>query len=138
MSQALVDAAIATLTAEFNGTPAAFAVGDIPGTDGRSSEHLPTRWIEVGVTRSFGGAYRSAGGSSSSYYYLTFGVADANAPSVLRWQERIQARMESARLAVGSKLSTELRYYDQDPMSGPTYLGPLSRHWLLTTYSLAL
>lgn len=133
--QAVIDAVLEILADEFHGIPAAFAVGDVPGTDGRSSETLPRRWIEVGLTRSYGGAYRTVGRSSSSYHYLTLGCADENAPSVRVWQGRMRDRLEAARITVDGTVSSPLRFYAQDEVQR---LRDLGRHWQISTYSLAL
>ena len=133
--QEVIDAVLEILADEFHGIPAAYAIGDVPGTDGRSSETLPRRWIEVGLTRSYGGAYRTVGASSSSYHYLTLGCADENAPSVRVWQQRMRSRLEAARITVAGTVSTPLRFYAQDDV---TYLPELGRHWQISTYSLAL
>lgn len=133
--QAAIDAVLAVLADEFHGIPPAFAVGDVPGTDGRSSETLPRRWIEVGLTRSYGGAYRAVGRSSSSYHYLTLGCADENTPSVRVWQGRMRGRLEAARIEAEGAVSSPLRFYAQDEVE---YRRELGRHWQISTYSLAL
>lgn len=107
---------------------------EVPGANGGDSKALPGRWCEVGVSRSFGGAYRLSGSSSSSLHYVTVGTADSITTNVRRWQERARAAIEGVQVDVGDGQTSPVRFYAQDDV---TYLRDLARYWQITTYSFA-
>ncbi|MDN7120303.1 hypothetical protein INN71_02740 [Nocardioides sp. ChNu-153] len=139
MSAATAEATAAALVAQVR-TQVAAAVGvyladEVPGTNGDDSSRLPPRWVEVGLSRTFGGVYRIGARPSTTAHYVTVGTADGNVPSVQRLQQQTAAALEGARIQIGAASTSPLAFYAQTDV---TYLRDLGRYWQLTTYSFAI
>lgn len=105
-------------------SPVAFTLADI-----EEDAALPTYYVEVGLTRRFGGAYRVAGGVSTRGYRLTTRVVALDESNAREIQRRVTVRLEDA--YVGDSTPIEFETADEIRPDNGWYSG-------LTTWTYAI
>lgn len=96
---------------------------------------LPAEWVEVGLTRTFGGNDRLCGVSAVSLHYVTFGVGGKTVSNVRKTQDAVRAALEGTTVTVGDTATTPLRFYNEATVE---FVKELGRYWQLATYSYAI
>lgn len=96
---------------------------------------LPAEWVEVGLTRTPGGADRLCGRAGVSLHYITFGAGGLTVSNVRRTLDAVSDALEGVLVPIGDTHTTPLRFYAETETE---HLKELGRYWQLATYSYAI
>ena len=120
-------AVVARLNAILPATVRAFDLDDMP-------TELPSKYVEVTVSRRFGGALRSAAVTSISGWRITTRVVDQNSiPNARLSANTVRTALEFYRLAIGGKTSTPVQFETAE------VIGPDDGWWSgMTAWTYAL
>lgn len=120
-------AVLALLNAALPSTVRAYDSDDVPDT-------LPSKYVEVAVSRRFGGNLRASATTDASGWRVLTRVVDQTSVSNARLTANtVRTALEFARLSIGGKKSTPVRFETADPIA------PDSGWWSgLTAWTYAL
>lgn len=105
---AFTTAALAVINAQFSSTRA-FELDDVPSP-------RPSEYLEVVVSRRFGGLLKQGGSMSVVGYRVTCrAVSQSSVANARNMLEKARTGLEYARLVVGAEITTPIQFETEDP-----------------------